>query len=73
MVFLTTFIVQMGVDGKTIDVTGRFDDVTGQYNPSLTLYHKGEKWGAAFVGCMIDSGQQHIIYIRTVDLLPYSN
>ena len=33
----------MGIDSNTIDVTGRFDDVTGQYNPALILYHKGKK------------------------------
>ena len=38
------FIVRMGVNGKTIDVTGRFDDVTGQHNLSLT-YIIREKQG----------------------------
>ena len=34
------FIVRMGVDGNTIDVTGRFDDVTGQNRVFSALYHK---------------------------------
>ena len=42
-------IVWMGVNGKTIDVTGQFDDVTGQHNMSLT-YIIREKRGGTIAG-----------------------
>ena len=45
--------VQMGAEIKVVDVTGRFDTVTGQRSLFLILYHK-EKAGSHLCGQLPD-------------------